>query len=369
MAANRSSSWSRTPAGEDWVVSCAACGYAANVEKATSLLAAIEDEEGPAAPEKFATPGVKTIEDVANFEGGAPADRQIKTLVYVVDDALTLVLLRGDHALVEQKLLDGLEAGAARPAGAAEIEQALGASAGSLGAVGVKELPVVADVALAERKNLVTGANEDGFHLRGVGVERDLEVGKWLDLREVTEGEACPLCESELAVRKTAEVGHIFKLGTRYSEALGAQVLDENGKQVPIIMGSYGIGVGRAMAAIVERWHDENGIIWPVNVAPFEVVVTVVNPKDVESTEAAQRIYEQLQGDGIDVVLDDRDERPGVKFKDAELVGIPYRLTVGPKGLANGQVEFFQRRGGKKRDVDVHKAAGIVQNAVLEERR
>ncbi|MDP6679952.1 MAG: YbaK/EbsC family protein, partial [Verrucomicrobiota bacterium] len=250
----------------------------------------------------------------AAFEGGAPADCQIKTLVYVVDAQLTLALLRGDHALVEQKLLDGTGATAARPAGADEIQGALGASAGSLGAVGVSDLRVVADPALTGRKNLVTGANEDGFHLRGVSMERDIRVDEWMDLREVTEGEACPLCEAELAVRKTAEVGHIFKLGTKYSEALGAQVLDKNGKQVPIIMGSYGIGVGRAMAAIVERWNDDNGIIWPVNVAPFEVVVTVVNPKDVESSEAGQRIYEQLLGDGIDVVLDDRDERPGVKF-------------------------------------------------------
>ncbi|MAE94993.1 MAG: proline--tRNA ligase [Deltaproteobacteria bacterium] len=358
-----------TTAGEDWVVSCAACGYAANVEKATSLLGPISDEAGPEAPEKFATPGVHTIEEIAAFEGGAPADCQIKTLVYVVDDQLTLALLRGDHALVEQKLLDGTGATAARPAGADEIQGALGASAGSLGAVGVSDLRVVADPALTGRKNLVTGANEDGFHLRGVSMERDIRVDEWMDLREVTEGEACPLCEAELAVRKTAEVGHIFKLGTKYSEALGAQVLDKNGKQVPIIMGSYGIGVGRAMAAIVERWNDDNGIIWPVNVAPFEVVVTVVNPKDVESSEAGQRIYEQLLGDGIDVVLDDRDERPGVKFKDAELVGIPYRITVGPKGLANGKVEFFRRRGAEKRDVDVHKAADVVQNAVLEERR
>ncbi len=358
-----------TPAGEDWVVSCGACGYAANVEKATSLLEGANDEAGPDAPEKFATPGVRTIEDLASFEGGAPADRQIKTLVYLVDDAPTLVLLRGDHGLVEQKLADGTGASLLRPAAGDEIRRALGASAGSLGAVGVEGLRVIADVALEGRTNMTTGANEDDFHLRGVSVARDVSVTEWMDLREVTEGEACPMCEAALQVRKTVEVGHIFKLGTRYSEALGAEVQDENGKKVPIIMGSYGIGVGRALAAIVESWNDENGIIWPVNVAPFEVVVTVVNPKDVESAEAGQRIYESLVGDGIDAVLDDRDERPGVKFKDAELVGIPYRLTVGPKGLANGQVELFRRRGAEKRDVEVHKAADIVQNAVLEERR
>ncbi len=358
-----------TSAGEDWVASCGACGYAANVEKATSLLEAPRDEPGPPEPERFATPGVRTIDDLARFEGGAPAERQIKTLVYLVDGRLTLVLLRGDHDLVEQKLADATGATELRPASAEEIRTALGASPGSLGAVGVEGLRVLADPALEGRTDMVTGANEDDFHLRGVSVARDIAVDVWVDLREVREGEPCPLCEAPLQVRKTAEVGHIFKLGTRYSETLGARVLDEQGRQVPIVMGSYGIGVGRALAAIVERWNDEHGILWPVNVAPFEVVVTVVNPKEVSSSEAGQRIYEQLRGDGIEVILDDRDERPGVKFKDAELVGIPYRITVGPKGLAQGKVELFRRQGGEKRDVDVHKAAETVQNAVLEERR
>jgi len=358
-----------TPAGEDWIVSCAACGYAANVEKATSLLEPASDEAGPATPEKFATPDVRTIEELAVFEGGAPAEQQIKTLVYTIDDAPALLLLRGDHALVEQKLIDGTAAETLRPATTAEIRQALCASAGSLGAVGVEGLRVLADPALQGRTNMTTGANEDGFHLRGVSIERDIQVAEWMDLREVTEGEACPMCEADLAIRKTAEVGHIFKLGTVYTEALGASVQGEDGKNVPIIMGSYGIGVGRAMAGIVESWNDENGIIWPMNVAPYEVVVTIVNPKDVESSEAGQRIYESLIGDGIDAILDDRKERPGVKFKDAELIGIPYRITVGPKGLADGKVELFRRRGAEKRDVDVHKAADIVLNAVMEERR
>ena len=297
------------------------------------------------------------------------AIQQIKTLVYVLDEVVTLVLLRGDHGLVEQKLADGTGAAEMRPAGAEEIRAALGASAGSLGAVGVTKLRVLADPCLQGRTNMTTGANEDDHHLRGVSVDRDLEVDEWIDLREVTEGEACPMCAAELAIRKTAEVGHIFKLGTRYSEVLGAQVLDENGKTIPIVMGSYGVGVGRAMAAVVERWHDENGIIWPVSVAPYEAVVTVVNPKDLAALEAGVRIYEQLQGDGIDVLLDDRKDRPGAKFKDAELIGIPYRLTVGAKGLEKGVVEIFRRRGAEKRDVDVHKAAEIVQNAILEERR
>ena len=226
-----------------------------------------------------------------------------------------------------------------------------------------------ADVALRGRKAMVTGANRDDEHLRGVDVERDIEVGAWLDLREVQESEPCPQCEGPLSVAKTIEIGHIFKLGTAYSEKFGATVLDESGKSRPIVMGSYGIGITRAMAAIVERFHDESGIVWPVSVAPFEAVVTVINPKDVATREAGERLHHALIEEGIEALLDDRDERPGVKFKDAELVGIPYRLTVGPKGLQEGKVEFTRRRDGQTRSVDIGKAAGIAANAVLEERR
>lgn len=354
-------------AGEDWVASCAACGYAANFEKATSALAPVEDEAGPGEPEKFATPGQRTIEDLANFEGGAPAARQVKTLVYVVDGTLTLVLLRGDHALVEQKLLDGMGAQEARPASDKEIQAALGASPGSLGGVGVSAHPIVADAALEGRTDMTTGANEDDFHLRGVSVARDIQVAHWLDLREVNEGEPCPMCDAPLAVQKTIEIGHIFKLGTRY-EVMGAAVLDENGKKVPIVMGSYGIGIERTMASIIERHHDESGIVWPLSVAPYEVVVTQVNAKDPETTDAAGALYDALRGEGIDVILDDRDERPGVKFKDAELIGIPYRITVGPKGLKEGKVEVTRRKTGSSREVDVQKAAKAVAESVFEER-
>ncbi|MDX1649432.1 MAG: His/Gly/Thr/Pro-type tRNA ligase C-terminal domain-containing protein, partial [Myxococcota bacterium] len=239
----------------------------------------------------------------------------------------------------------------------------------SLGAVGVSGLRVVADEALRGRRDMTTGANEDDRHLRGVDVARDVPVTDWADLREVRDGEPCPGCGSPLSVRKTIEVGHVFKLGTSFSEALGATVLDENGKAVPVVMGSYGIGVGRAMAAVAERCHDASGLVWPVNVAPFEVVVTVLNPKDVETLETGERLYEALLADGIDAILDDRDDRPGVKFKDAELVGIPWRITVGPKGLAEGKVEIFRRRGARKREIEVNKAAEAVRENVLEERR
>jgi len=358
-------------AGEDWVVSCGACGYAGNVEKATSQLATVDDTSAasPAQPEVFPTPRVRSIEDLVSFPGGAPAERQIKTLVYVIDGQVALVLLRGDHALAEQKLVDGTGAHAQRPARPEEIRAALGASAGSLGAVGVRGVRVLADLALRGRRGMTTGANRDDHHLRGVDVERDIAVDAWLDLREVRSGEACPMCGAPLAVAKTIEVGHIFKLGTRYSEALGATVLDEQGRTLPLVMGSYGIGVGRVMASIVEHSHDENGIVWPVSVAPFEVVVTVLNPKDVETSEAGERLYDALRERGVEVLLDARDERPGVKFKDAELVGIPYRVTVGPKGLEKKVVELKRRRGGQLRELPLDRAAEVVAEAVFEERR
>jgi len=358
-------------AGEDWVASCAACGYAANVEKATSQLAQVDDSAVPAsaAPEIFPTPGVRSIEDLVAFAGGAPAERQIKTLVYVLEDHPLLVLLRGDHALSEQKLIDATGARELRPARAEEIRAALGASAGSLGAVGVRGLRVLADAALRGRRGMTTGANRDDHHLRGVDLERDIAVDGWLDLREVRAGDPCPLCGAALAVNKAIEVGHIFKLGTRYSEALSAHVLDEQGQNRPIEMGSYGIGIGRVMASIVEQCHDDDGIVWPVSVAPFEVVVTVLNPKDVETAEAGERLYEALRERGIEAILDARDERPGVKFKDAELVGIPYRLTVGPKGLERKVVELKRRRGGPARELPLDRAAEAVAESVFEERR
>ncbi len=358
----------KSDAGEDWVAACDQCGYAANVEKAESILAEVKDAEGPAEPEKFPTPGVKTIEDLALMEGGTAAERQIKTLVYQVDDKSVLILLRGDHKLAEQKLIDQVEAEGMRPAEPGEIKKLLGALPGSLGAVARGDLFVIADLALQGRRDMVTGANEDGFHLRGVDLDRDIDVKGWLDLREVADGEGCPMCKQPISVHKTIEVGHIFKLGTKYSEAMGASVQDEKGVSVPLVMGSYGIGLERNMAAVVEANHDEKGICWPVNVAPYEVVVTVIKPKDVDCHEAGERLYEKLSEAGIDVIIDDRDERPGVKFKDADLVGFPYRVTVGPKGLDEGIFEFVRRRDGQKRDLPIEHAAGTIVEAVLDDR-
>jgi prolyl-tRNA synthetase len=284
---------------------------------------------------------------------GAPADRQIKTLVYVLDDQLTLVLLRGDHALNEQKLSDTAKARALRPAHADEIREALGASPGSLGGVGVTGLPILIDEQLRGRRDMFTGANTDDVHLRGVDVDRDLPSARWVDVREVVAGEPCITCGGPLDVQRAIEVGHIFKLGYRYSEALDATVLDADGSRVHMIMGSYGIGVERAMAAIVEGHHDDKGIVWPASVAPFKVVVVVAQSDDGPVAEAGERIYASLQAAGIETIIDDRSERAGVKFRDAELVGIPLRITVGKRSLADGVVELTDRATGETERVPV----------------
>ena len=351
--------------GEDDVVHCPACGYAANLERATSSIPVVVDDPGPDAPEQFPTPGVRTIQDLVEFDGGAAAESQIKTLVYVLDDELALVLLRGDHALVEQKLQDGTGAREVRPARADEIRGLLGADAGSLGAVAVSGSRILADPTLQGRSNMTTGANVDDHHLRGVSVERDIAIDEWVDLRAVAAGEPCPECGEGLEIFRAIEAGHIFKLESMYSEPLDAKVLDADGRAVPLIMGSYGIGVERNIAAVVEVNHDDKGIVWPVSIAPYEVVITVVKVKDEETMDVADTIYTQLGAAGIDVIIDDRNERPGVKFNDAELIGIPYRVTVGPRGLADGVVEITERRSGAAETVPVAEATAHVVEKVV----
>ena len=343
-------------AGEDVVATCPNCDYAANLEKATSALAPVADEPGPDTPARLDTPGVRTIEDLA-VKYGLAADRQIKTLVQVVKGQLTLVLLRGDHPLADQKLIDATGAVDIRPARPEEIQAALGALPGSLGAVGVTDLPVLADLALAGRKNMATGANTDDVHLTGVDVDRDITVGAWADLREVAAGEACPRCGTSLELVQAIEIGHIFKLGRKFTATLGVTVLGPDGAAIVPIMGCYGIGVERAIAAIAEVHHDEKGLTWPVQVSPAEVTVIMVSAKDEAVRTTAESIYAELQAAGADVLLDDRDERPGVKFKDAELTGIPFRISVGSRDLAEGMVEVVTRETGEKERVPVDKAA------------
>ena len=373
-----------TAAGEDLVVSCPNCDYAANLEKARSKIAQIVEDRGSDKPEEFPTPGVRTIEDLTTFPGGAAADRQIKTLVYMSKTASgnplpLLILLRGDHQLHETKLAD-LGIGEARPAHPEEIRELLGASAGSLGAVGARErvktatvgnvsrypqVSIIADEALKGRRNMTTGANKDDHHIRGVDVERDIQVDLWADLRTVTSGELCPRCGTgALEVFKGMEIGHIFKLGTKYSDSMGATVLNEAGAQVPIVMGSYGIGVERIITAAVEQRHDDDGIIWPKSLTPFHVVVTITNMKQDELRAAGEKLYGDLQRGGLEVLLDDRDERAGVKFKDADLIGIPYRITIGKKA-GDGIVELFDRAAKQSEDVKIGDVVGRVQKLAL----
>jgi len=349
-------------AGEDLIAFSAECGYSANVERALSRIPAVPNREPLPSPERFPTPGVRTIEALTTVAGGAPAQDQIKTLVYVADDEPLLVLLRGDHSLQEQKLADLIGVGVLRLAREEEIVDLLGAHPGSLGAVGVGGR-VIADSALRGRVALTTGANEDDFHVRGVDVARDIDVSEWADLREVNAGEGCPNCEGVLDVYKAIEVGHIFKLGTRYSEKLDATVLDQDGKPRPIVMGSYGIGLGRAVAAVAEVHNDDKGLVWPVSVAPWEVLVTVVKNDEV-TLGAGEALYAALLKAGIDALLDDRNERPGVKFNDGELIGVPYRITVGPRGIAGGVVELVTRRSGASEDVAIEAAVGAVAGLV-----
>ena len=353
----------RSSIGEDRVAVCDGCGYAANLERAISVPDKVVDDPWRGPPEPFPTPGIRTIAALAEVGEFTSARRQIKTLAYIIGDRLTLVALRGDHELEVQKLMDAV-GDMVRPATEDEIVEALGAHPGSLGAVGV-DLPVVADPALRGRSNMVTGANRDDVHLRGVDFERDIAVGRWLDLRSVKEGEVCGRCrKGAMLVSTVIEVGHIFKLGRKYSDALGATVLNQSGRSTPLVMGSYGIGVGRAMAAIVEVRHDDKGIIWPVAVAPFTVVITLLRPDQTAVREVGEALYRDLSEAGIEVILDDRRERPGVKFADAELVGIPYRLTVGPRGLKSAEAELRSRDGSVDESVPIDRVVGRIRDGL-----
>ena len=334
--------------GENEVAFCEACGYAANIEKATSGIPKTAAREVGAAIEKFATPGVVTIEALSKEPYKVPANRQIKTLVFIADSKPIIILIRGDDQLNETKLLAKTGAVAARPATVDEIVPLLGAKPGSLGAVVnvPADVKVFADERLHGANDMTTGANEDGFHLKNVSIERDIKVTAWFDLRTVSAGEPCVKCGKPLKIRRAIEVGHVFKLGTKYSEALGATFLDVDGSRKPSVMGCYGIGVTRTLQAIIEQGNDKDGVIWPLGVAPYQVCLTplAVAP-DSQPMQLAEKFYAELTARGVDVILDDRDERPGVKFKDSELVGFPIRIGLGEKSLAKGEVEIKPRSG------------------------
>ena len=346
-------------AGEDFVVSCKGCGYAANLQKAVSAATApaAPDPEGDLTPEEFHTPGQKTIADLSKFTG-LPETSQMKSLVLVAHGKPVLVMLRGDHQLSETKFAATVGDPEFRPANAEEIVQWFGAQAGSLGPVGVTKLHILADHALVGRRNLISGANKDDYHLRHVTLGEDFQA-EIHDLRQAAAGDACATCGQALEIRKTVEIGHIFKLGYKYSESMGLRVLSSDGKEVTPIMGSYGIGIERILSTAIELYHDKDGMILPAAIAPFQVVVTPANGTDAAQMEAAERIYGECLALGLDALLDDRDERPGVKFKDADLIGVPFRITVGKK-LGGGMVELVTRKGRQVVDVaavDAAKAA------------
>jgi prolyl-tRNA synthetase len=353
--------------GENEIVLCEACGYAANIEKAASNVKnpAGKAQDSGANPEKFATPGVLTIEALSKAPYNVAAASQIKTLVYIANSNPVLILLRGDDQLNEAKLAAPLGTSDFRPAGPEEIFTALGAHPGSLGAVGVSKSAIYADERLRDAANMTTGANEDGFHLRNVAMGRDIQVTNWVDLRLVQAGEPCAKCGAALKIRRAIEVGHVFKLGTKYTEALEAFFLDETGKQQLAIMGCYGIGVTRTLQAVIEQSHDDNGIIWPISVAPYSVCITPLSvAAESEVMKRAEQIYAELTARGVDVILDDRNDRPGVKFKDSELVGFPIRVGIGEKSLAKGEVEIKPRAGvllAVKADEAVEKVLSLLK--------
>lgn len=331
--------------GECEIAFCDFCGYAANVEKADSAVQkTYSQNEAPT--ELFETPGVKTIESLSKPPYSIPASQQIKTLVFIAADKPVILLLRGDYQLNEAKLAGLLGTVFFRPATDEEVFNLLKAHVGSLGAVGIKQVPVYADLLLESATDMVTGANKDGFHIRHVHMSRDIPQAQFVSIRTVKNGESCVKCGKPLSIRNAIEVGQVFKLGTKYSVALGACYSDEKGEQKPCVMGCYGIGVTRTLQAVIEQNFDKDGIRWPISVAPYHICVTPLNvAPDSEPMKWAERYYAELSSAGIEVLLDDRDERPGVKFKDSELIGIPIRLSIGEKSLAKGVVELKRRNG------------------------
>ena len=347
-------------AGEDFIAMCRKCGYAANREKAATQPSApaAPDPGGDLAPEEFHTPGRKTIAEVSAFTG-LPESSQMKSLVLMAGGKLLLVLLRGDHQLSETKFGAVSGDAAFRPARAEEIREAFGADPGSLGPVGVTRLRILADLALEGRRNMIAGANRDDYHLRHVTPGEDFQA-EFMDLRQVEAGDGCMSCGAPVEIRKTLEIGHIFKLGYKYSESMGLHVTNAGGEEVTPIMGSYGIGIERILSAAIELYHDKDGMSLPPAIAPFTVVVTPVNIADAAQKNAAEAIYGACLALGLDALLDDRDERPGVKFKDADLIGAPFRITVGKK-IVGGLVELVERRNRKTTDVPVGEAAERVK--------
>jgi prolyl-tRNA synthetase len=356
--------------GEDTLLHCVACGYAANQERAeVGPRDVISPDVALKALRKVDTPGASTIDQVSRFLGCRPHE-MIKTLIYSADGGPIAVLIRGDHEANEGKIRRAIGADRLELADPATIETVTGAPVGFAGPVGLKEeIPLWADHDVRQMANAVTGANQNNAHLTGVNLGRDFQVGHFADLRKAVDGDPCPRCSSKLTLRHAIEVGHVFKLGTKYSEALGARFLDDQEQQHPIIMGCYGIGINRIVAGLIETSHDQDGIIWPVALAPYEVLLLPLNVTDPQTTPLAEKLHADLAVAGVEVLLDDRDVRAGVKFKDADLIGIPLRVVIGPRSLKQGKLEIKWRWDEKPELIDLDGAAETVADLIRQERR
>jgi prolyl-tRNA synthetase len=335
--------------GEETIVTCTHCSYAANIEKAEFRRKAksgqTHDIKSQKPVQEVLTPEKRTVEEVTQFLNVSPQDL-VKTLIFESDKGCIAALVRGDHEISEKKLKSMWDTENLQLASEETVEEITHAPKGFAGPIGLS-IPILADLDIQEMVNFVTGANEKDTHLIHVNTGRDFQVSQFVDIRKFAPEDCCPLCGEETRMDKGIEVGHTFKLGTKYSQAMGATFLDDQGREKEIVMGCYGIGVGRTVAAAIEQCHDENGIIFPMPIAPFQVLILPINIKMDVLREAAEQYYQTLSEDGIEVLYDDREETPGVKFKDADLIGIPLRLTLGEKNLKKGLVEIKKRKTGE----------------------
>ncbi|MGR3177416.1 MAG: proline--tRNA ligase [Candidatus Anammoxibacter sp.] len=359
--------------GEDLLVICPNGDYKSNIEKAYSYVA------DPSSPDsrkqesfketvEINTPNVTTIDDVSNFLQIKP-DKMVKTLIYnlqatPVQDKTVVVLVRGDHEVNEAKLKKIVDTKELILADNTTIEKVTGGPVGFSGPVGLKNTTIIADHSILNMENFVTGANKKDYHLKNVNVDRDFKIDRIADIRHVVEGDKCPKCSSNLNIKRGIELGHVFKLGTKYTETFNALFLDSNGKETPIVMGCYGIGINRIIAATIENSHDKDGIIWPLSIAPYQVLITIVNPADTEIFNGALKIYDELIAAGIEVLLDDRNARPGVKFKDADLIGIPIRITVGKHFKESQEVEIKVRKDDNKYTVPINNSLPEIKKLI-----
>lgn len=352
--------------GEAAIVYCDKCDYAANVEKAEAAEVAETSAEDLLPMEEVHTPGAKTIEEVSGMLK-ISADKLVKTLIYISDEEPVVALVRGDREINEIKLQNVLGSTQLEMADEQTVQRVTGAATGFAGPVGLGKVRVIADKEVVLMKNAVTGANKTDAHLINVNQGRDFTPDQVVDIRMVKGGELCPRCTGNLVEARGIEVGQVFKLGTKYSKALNAKFLDENGKEQLIVMGCYGIGVSRTVAAAIEQNNDKDGIIWPMAIAPYHAIVIPVSSKDGEQMKIAESLYNSLNDEGVETIIDDRNERPGVKFKDADLIGYPLRIVVGSKAVEEGTVEIKHRRTGNVETVKVDSAVQIVRKIVRDE--